>query len=349
MADMRLQAGLEQAKSPSVDAAAEPTARRLPIWRRRRRGTNAKNASSTGSATAWAGGSISSMPRTTWKRICKTEATMPLRSPPADCRGCRCPWGRPGDTPRVRSTRPSRSVRRPTIYWISAGLTVYCATCWSSGCLTCRNRRSLAIRSRNPANAESERTRTMTDPYQVLGVQPSATDEEVKAAYRGAGQEIPSRPLQRQPALRSRAGKDAGDQRGVRRHYPDAPAGRSGTAGQGPFPGGGTSCFMDIRNLIRTGRVMDAETLLDGIPGPSRTGNGISSRGVSCSKKDGSTTPTTIFPLRSGWIRATWNTGRPSTRWRCGGRTADTGPAVRRRRLQRLRHVQRPDLRGLLL
>ena len=24
----------------------------------------------------------------------------------------------------------------------------------------------------------------MTDPYQVLGVQPSATDEEVKAAYR---------------------------------------------------------------------------------------------------------------------------------------------------------------------
>ena len=31
----------------------------------------------------------------------------------------------------------------------------------------------------------------MTDPYQVLGISPSATDDEVKAAYR-AGQAVSS-------------------------------------------------------------------------------------------------------------------------------------------------------------
>ena len=33
----------------------------------------------------------------------------------------------------------------------------------------------------------------MTDPYKVLGVSPSATDEEVKDAYRKLAKKVPSR------------------------------------------------------------------------------------------------------------------------------------------------------------
>ncbi len=188
----------------------------------------------------------------------------------------------------------------------------------------------------------------MTDPYQVLGVQPSATDEEVKAAYRELAKKYhpdhyndnPLSDLAQEKMQEINEAYDAIIR--MRRQGGPAP-------GRGPFPGGGTSRFMDIRNLIRTGRVMDAETLLDGIPGPSWTGNGISSRGCPVQKKDGSTTPTTIFPLRSdgsgqhGIPAGPQPDGDAAAERRIPDRPSDGG------RLQRLRHVQRPDLRGLLL
>jgi molecular chaperone DnaJ len=56
----------------------------------------------------------------------------------------------------------------------------------------------------------------MSDPYKVLGVSPSASDEEVKGRLQKARKKISSRPVCGQPAFGAGERKDEGDQRGVR-------------------------------------------------------------------------------------------------------------------------------------
>ena len=112
----------------------------------------------------------------------------------------------------------------------------------------------------------------MTDPYQVLGIQPNATDDEVKAAYRELAKKYHpdnynNNPLSDLAQEKMQEVNEAYDAI-IRMRRQSGPA----PQGAGPSRSGGASRFMDIRNLIRTGRVMDAETLLDGIPGNARDG-----------------------------------------------------------------------------
>ncbi|MEG1662053.1 MAG: molecular chaperone DnaJ [Clostridiales bacterium] len=87
----------------------------------------------------------------------------------------------------------------------------------------------------------------MTDPYKVLGVSPSSTDEQVKDAYR---------------------------QLAVQRQRKSGQNGSSGYGGSygGSYGGGysGGSQFSDIRTMINNGRPAEAEELLDGIPSGRR-------------------------------------------------------------------------------
>ncbi len=114
---------------------------------------------------------------------------------------------------------------------------------------------------------------SMNDPYQVLGVSSSATDEEVKTAYRN---------LARKYHPDVYAGTDMEDlasekMKEVNEAY-DAildmrknPGSRGASGGQysnayGPFYSQPGSQFADIRRLVSMGRTVEAEELLNGVP-----------------------------------------------------------------------------------
>ena len=109
----------------------------------------------------------------------------------------------------------------------------------------------------------------MQNPYEVLGIQATATDDEVKAAYRELAKKYhpdnyANNPLSDLAEEKMQEINEAYDAI-VRMRRQGNPSG-----GQRTYQGGGSSRYTDIRNLIRTGRTIDAEALLDGIPSPSR-------------------------------------------------------------------------------
>ena len=119
----------------------------------------------------------------------------------------------------------------------------------------------------------------MSDPYQVLGVPPTATDDEVKAAYRELAKSTIRITM---PTAAGRLGdrENEGGQRGVRPDYGRAPrpcqdrlpaAERFPAAGRGAYAGySSSSSFYDVRNLIMNGRIADAEQILNGVPTQGR-------------------------------------------------------------------------------
>lgn len=116
----------------------------------------------------------------------------------------------------------------------------------------------------------------MTDPYQVLGVSPQASEEEVKAAYRELARKYHpdnymGNPLSDLATEKMKEINDAYDQiMAVRRGNGDGQGGyRSGNGG-GQSYGSGASQFADIRRLINARRITEAEELLDGVPRHSR-------------------------------------------------------------------------------
>lgn len=110
----------------------------------------------------------------------------------------------------------------------------------------------------------------MKNPYEVLGISPQATDDEVKAAYRELARKYHpdnygNNPLSDLAEEKMQEINEAYDAIVRMRR-------KGGSGGNGGYQqqAGGASRHADIRNLIRMGRTVDAETLLDGIPAPSR-------------------------------------------------------------------------------
>ena len=121
----------------------------------------------------------------------------------------------------------------------------------------------------------------MKDPYQVLGVSPNATDDEVKAAYRALARKYHpdnyvNNPLadlatekmkeinEAYEAIQTMRKSGGGSSRG----YQQPSSSYQGGYSQQRSANGQ---FMDIRRMIDAGRISEAEELLDGIPSHARS------------------------------------------------------------------------------
>ena len=113
----------------------------------------------------------------------------------------------------------------------------------------------------------------MGDPYQVLGVSPSATDEQIKEAYRNLAKKYHPDQYAESPL------KELADEKmkEINEAYDAITAQRKANAGRGGYAGGynsvggnSNSGFNDVRNLLMTGRIADAEQILNGVPADRR-------------------------------------------------------------------------------
>ena len=118
----------------------------------------------------------------------------------------------------------------------------------------------------------------MSDPYKVLGVSPSATEEEVKAAYRELAKKYhpdnyADNPLADLASEKMKEINEAYDQivksRGNGR---DAGQNTYQSGYEGNYQSGGyeSSNFRNVRDLINSGRIAEAQSVLDSVPAGKR-------------------------------------------------------------------------------
>ncbi len=119
----------------------------------------------------------------------------------------------------------------------------------------------------------------MTDPYKVLGVSSTATDDEVKEAYRAMAKkyhpdQYSDSPLADLASEKMKEINEAYDMIVAQRKNRSTGGYSAGGYAYNGYSGGaktsGASGFNDVRSYIMSGRIADAEQLLNGVPVESR-------------------------------------------------------------------------------
>ena len=111
------------------------------------------------------------------------------------------------------------------------------------------------------------------DPYEVLGISPSATDDEVKAAYRALAKKYhpdnyADNPLSDLAQEKMQEINEAYDAIVRARKEGGRSGGYQSAGNTGGYSSGGR--YGDIRRMIAQNRLGDAQVLLDGVPYGSR-------------------------------------------------------------------------------
>lgn len=130
----------------------------------------------------------------------------------------------------------------------------------------------------------------MTDPYQVLGISPNATDEQMKTAYRELARKYhpdnySNNPLADLAQEKMKQINEAYDTIQRQRKQQTSSGYQQSSYQQNSYQGAyrtqqqsgsyqsqGASQFSDIRNMINSKRVSEAEELLEGVPNGRRDG-----------------------------------------------------------------------------
>lgn len=133
----------------------------------------------------------------------------------------------------------------------------------------------------------------MTDPYKILGVSPYDTDEKIKSAYRDLAKKY--HPDNYNNGLESDIAEEK--MKEINEAYDQIMAERrkkiSGNYSSYTSYNGANNNYRDIRNMIMSGRISNAEQILDGIPIEQRNAEWHFLKG-------------TIF-YKKGWLEEAYN------------------------------------------
>ena len=108
----------------------------------------------------------------------------------------------------------------------------------------------------------------MTDPYKVLGVGRSASDEDIKTAYRNLAKKYHPDRYDKDPAMAELASEKMQE---INSAYDAIMEERKGGGSGSQYNGASSSSYYDVRQLIKAGRITDAEEILNGVPAGSRS------------------------------------------------------------------------------
>ena len=171
----------------------------------------------------------------------------------------------------------------------------------------------------------------MTNPYEVLGVSPDASDEEIKKAYRALAKKYhpdnyANSPLADVAEQKMKEVNEAYDEINNMRQKGKATGSAStGTGAGGYYNNGSSSQFYSVRIYIQRNMINEAEQILDSTPEGNRTAEWFYLKGMCAFRKGWNEQANSYFTTacnmdpNNGEYRAAYNNMNNQQNYNYGG------------------------------